>query len=160
MRASIDVHVHARRPWAPAPARLRAWALSALSAEPSSMLSIRVVGACAARRLNARFRGRDYATNVLSFPGAGLTPDGTRWLGDVVICAPVVAREARAQRKDIHAHWAHMTVHGVLHLLGFDHLNERDARHMEAREVRLLSKAGFANPYRPCSKAALRKKAA
>ncbi len=112
-------------------------------------LSIRIVGAAESRRLNAAWRGKDKPTNVLSFP-SGVTR-GTAGepypLGDLIICAPVVAREAREQAKTPAAHWAHMVVHGVLHLLGYDHEIDRDAQVMEARERNLLAKFGYSNPY-------------
>jgi probable rRNA maturation factor len=111
------------------------------------LLSIRVVGAARSRSLNAHFRQKDKSTNVLSFSGAGLTPDGVNHLGELVICAPVVAREASAQDKSAESHWAHMTVHGVLHLLGLDHERDAEARKMEAREVQILDRLGFSNPY-------------
>lgn len=135
-------------------------------------LTIRIVGAAESRALNRTFRGKDKPTNVLSFPyeGSGLgarnlgkmkfgrhgfglsraprlTPHAPAELGDLAICAPVVAREAREQGKDARAHWAHMVVHGVLHLLGYDHENDRDAKAMESREVKILSQFGYANPY-------------
>ena len=111
------------------------------------VLSVRVVGMARSRSLNARYRHKDKPTNVLSFGGAGLSPDGKQYLGELVICAPVVAREAVTQGKSVEAHWAHMTVHGVLHLLGFDHEHGEDARKMEAREVQILDRLGFSNPY-------------
>jgi probable rRNA maturation factor len=110
-------------------------------------VSVRVVGAARSRHLNLRYRGRDRPTNVLSFGGAGPLPDGRLDLGEIVICAPVVAREASAQAKSAEAHWAHLTVHGVLHLLGFDHEQGADARKMEGREIQILDRLGFSNPY-------------
>ena len=89
----------------------------------------------------------DKATNVLSFTGAGAAPDDRLFLGELVICAPVVAQEARAQDKTLAAHWAHMTVHGVLHLLGFDHERTSEARKMTAREIQILDRLGFSDPY-------------
>lgn len=113
-------------------------------------LTIRVVGAAESRKLNRTWRGKDKPTNVLSFPalpvGNGrheLVPE----LGDLAICAPVVAREAREQGKPAQAHWAHMVVHGVLHLLGYDHEVDRDAQIMEAREADILAGLGYSNPY-------------
>jgi len=110
-----------------------------------------MVGRAESRRLNGRFRGRDKATNVLSFPAAPL-PAGAaaaaRPLGDLVICPPVLRAEARAQQKTLRAHWAHLVVHGMLHLLGYDHERSRDARRMERREIAVLRRLGFANPYR------------
>lgn len=113
-----------------------------------SELNILVVGRAAGRRYNRQFRGRDYATNVLSFPYEPAPGEHSGLLGDLVICAPVVAREAREQRKDARDHFAHMTIHGVLHLLGYDHEDERDAERMEALETRILAGLGIADPYR------------
>jgi probable rRNA maturation factor len=118
----------------PRPAALRAWARG------GSAITLRIVGAREGRRLNLLYRKKDKATNVLSFPYG----DGR---GDVVLCHPVIAREARAQGKTVAAHYAHMVVHGILHLRGYDHEKKRDARRMEAREVRLLRRLGFPDPY-------------
>jgi len=110
-------------------------------------LSIRIVGSREGRAMNRRYRGRDYATNVLSFP-AELPPGvGPPLLGDIVISAPVVVREAREQGKSAHDHYAHLAVHGVLHLLGYDHRRERDAMRMETLETRTLASLGIADPY-------------
>ena len=118
----------------PRAAALRAYAGSA------SGVTIRIVGEREGRRLNSKFRKKQKATNVLSFPyGSGS--------GDVVLCHPVIAREARAQGKTVAAHYAHLVVHGILHLRGYDHEKKRDARRMEAREVRLLRRLGFPDPY-------------
>ncbi|MGH8305488.1 MAG: rRNA maturation RNase YbeY, partial [Steroidobacteraceae bacterium] len=114
-------------------------------------LGVRVVGAAESRRLNARFRGRDAPTNVLSFPAARL-PRAVRAclrpLGDLVICPRILRGEARAQQKTLRAHWAHLVVHGSLHLIGYDHEHARQARRMERREIAVLRRLGFANPYR------------
>jgi probable rRNA maturation factor len=110
-------------------------------------LSIRVVGMMRSRSLNARYRHRDRPTNVLSFGGAGRLPDGSTDAGELVICAPLVAREAALQSKRPLAHWAHLTVHGVLHLLGFDHVGRAETGRMEALEVQILDRLGFSNPY-------------
>lgn len=117
---------------------------SAVRAAPDASLSIRVVGTAESRRLNRTWRGKDKPTNVLSFPAPATQ---SPLLGDLAICAPVVAREAREQGKSAQAHWAHMVVHGVLHLLGYDHELDRDAAVMEARETALLANFGYANPY-------------
>lgn len=111
------------------------------------VVSVRAVGSAGSRSLNARYRGKDRPTNVLSFEGPGEMPDGSRILGELVICAPVVAREARAQGKSAESHWAHMTVHGVLHLLGFEHERDAEARKMAAQEIQILDRLGFSNPY-------------
>jgi probable rRNA maturation factor len=109
---------------------------------------VRVVGKTASRSLNARYRGKNKPTNVLSFAGSGASPDGRYFLGELVICAAVVAAEAAAQGKSFGAHWAHMTVHGILHLRGFDHAAAADAMKMEAAEVQILDRLGFSDPYR------------
>ena len=111
------------------------------------VLSVRVVGQGRSRSLNAHFRRKNKPTNVLSFSGAGSAPDGRYFLGELVICAPVVAREAEAGGKSLRAHWAHMTIHGVLHLQGFDHEAAREAAKMAAREIQILDRLGFSDPY-------------
>ena len=140
------------RVWSPPLAELTAWIRAALGRRADGgELVLRVVGAAESRRLNARFRGRDAPTNVLSFPAAQLPAArarGPRPLGDLVICARLLASEARAQGKTLRAHWAHLVVHGALHLIGYDHEVARDARRMERREVAVLRHLGFANPYR------------
>jgi probable rRNA maturation factor len=147
-RLELDVTYAARRPWAPRPVQFRTWAEAALRGRSrSSVLSVRVVGAARSRSLNARYRRKDKPTNVLSFGGAGWSPDGVNHLGELVICAPVVAHEAVSQGKSREAHWAHMTVHGVLHLLGFDHEHRAGALEMEAMELQILDRLGFSNPY-------------
>ncbi len=157
-RLELDVTFAARRPWAPRRAEFERWAVATLRERGlrtrvprgdarAAALSIRVVGAARSRTLNARYRNKDRPTNVLSFGGAGRMPDGSTDLGELVICAPVVAREASAQGKREAAHWAHLTVHGLLHLLGFDHEGPREARKMEAVEIQILDRLGFSNPY-------------
>src|SRR5690348_14121715 len=141
MAAKLDVNVSyaARRPWVPRRGHFKRWAAAALSGfKRSAVLSVRVVGADRSRSLNRRYRKKDRPTNVLSFGGPGFCPDGMNYLGELVICAPVVAREALAQGKSTESHWAHLTVHGVLHLLGYDHELQADARTMAAREVQIL----------------------
>jgi probable rRNA maturation factor len=145
----LDVSYAARRPWVPSSRQMAGWARAALAPVRRSMvLSVRVVGRARSRSLNAHYRHKDKPTNVLSFGGAGRVPDGRYFLGELVICAPVVAQEAREQRKALESHWAHMTVHGVLHLLGFDHEVESEAVKMAAREVQILDRLGFSDPYR------------
>jgi len=140
----VQLSYRTRRPWAPGPASLRRWARLA-AGRRAGEIGIRVVGSRESRLLNGRWRGRDKPTNVLSFP-AGTELRG-RQLGDVVVCAPVVAREAREQGKALPAHWAHMIVHGTLHLLGFDHERATDALRMESRERALLARLGIEDPY-------------
>ena len=102
--------------------------------------TLRIVGAAEGRRLNAQYRRKPYPTNVLSFPYE-------KGGGDVVLCHPVIAREARAQRKTLAAHYAHLVLHGLLHLRGYEHEKKREAERMERIEIRLLARAGFGNPY-------------
>jgi probable rRNA maturation factor len=111
-------------------------------------LGVRVVGRTESRRLNARYRGRDKPTNVLSFPAVELPVGPIRPLGDLVICPDVLRAEAREQHKSLRAHWAHLVVHGALHLVGYDHEVPADASRMERREVTVLRRLGFPNPYR------------
>jgi probable rRNA maturation factor len=120
----------------PGVALLTRWARAA---SPLGDVTLRIVGEREGRALNRRFRRRDYATNVLSF-AYGRT-------GDIVLCHPVIAREARAQKKSVRAHYAHLVVHGVLHLRGHAHDDKASARRMEAREIRILQRFGLADPY-------------
>jgi probable rRNA maturation factor len=110
---------------------------------------VRIVGPAASRRLNREFRGKDAPTNVLSFPSSPEERRHAASLGDLVVCARVVAVEARAQGKPWLAHWAHMVVHGVLHLHGYDHEARRDALEMERLEVEILGRFGYQDPYQP-----------
>jgi probable rRNA maturation factor len=150
---TLDLHL-SRSPGVPArgiPQRASfiAWVEAALSGarrRKATELSIRLVGTEEGRRMNRQYRQRDYATNVLSFPV--VLPPGVRLplIGDLVICADVVEREALAQSKSLREHYAHMTIHGTLHLLGFDHEQEADAERMEALERRILAGLGMADP--------------
>ncbi len=127
---------------------IRRWVRAALSGRRTeAALTVRIVGAEEGAALNGRFRGKKGPTNVLSFASAGLEAIDPHFLGDVVICAPVVAHEAREQGKVPEAHWAHLVVHGVLHLLGYDHDRSRRAALMEGLEIEILAGLGFADPY-------------
>jgi probable rRNA maturation factor len=129
--------------------QLARWASAALGARArGSQLSILLVGAAASRALNARYRHRDRPTNVLSFPASAAARRQSGLLGDLVICPALLRTEARAQGRSLAAHWAHLVVHGTLHLVGFDHERDADARRMQRREVRVLRALGFPNPYR------------
>ena len=122
----------------PAQARFRKWVLAA--AKGPTQVTVRLVGAAEASRLNFAYRGKDYATNVLTFayePG----------LGDIVLCPSVIAREAREQGKPLESHYAHLTVHAMLHLRGYDHARAAEAARMERAEIRILRALGHANPY-------------
>lgn len=125
----------------PTNAQFKRWVRAALRVDTS--LTIRIVDEAEGRQLNADYRGKAYATNVLTFP---LTETPVL-MGDIVICAPVVVAEALAQHKPLLAHYAHMTVHGVLHLHGYDHEVDAQAELMEAMEVAIMHRLGFANPY-------------
>lgn len=129
----------------------RSWLRDAFTDTLRGELAIRIVAEDEGRALNHRYRGRAAATNVLSFAGADVPADADasmpRHLGDIVLCAPVIAREAAEQRKPPAAHWAHLAIHGVLHLTGFDHEDAAEARLMERREAELLARLGFGNPY-------------
>jgi probable rRNA maturation factor len=129
---NVTVQYAVPRRGVPTAALLRKWARSA----SSNPLTLRIVGEREGRELNRRFRNVDRATNVLSFH-----------TGDVVLCHPVVRREALAQGKSVAAHYAHLVVHGVLHLRGYAHEKKRDAARMEAREIRILRRVGITNPY-------------
>jgi probable rRNA maturation factor len=139
-----------RRGWVPSANLVARWAAAALGRRAgSSEISVLLVGAARSRALNAHYRGQDHATNVLSFPAQPASAtSGARLLGDLVICPAVLRREARAQHKRERDHWAHLVVHGVLHLIGFDHERDADAERMERREVRALRALGVTNPYR------------
>ena len=123
------------------------------AAERDLQLTVRFVGAREGRALNRRFRQRDYPTNVLTFispaieSARGSKGKSVPLAGDIVLCAPVVMREARAQGKALAAHYAHLVVHGVLHLQGYDHDQPRDAERMETRERTILQELGYADPY-------------
>lgn len=143
----VSVQYAAPRRGVPSAGSLRRWADAALADRPGDV-TLRVVGSGEGRALNKRYRSRDYATNVLSFPAAPL-PDGSRPIrGDLVLCAPVIAREAQEQGKPPAAHWAHMVVHGCLHLGGHDHEHDAEAAAMEDEERRILATLGYPDPYR------------
>lgn len=127
----------------PSRAQVRRWVAAAL--EHDAEITVRLVDADEARALNHDFRHKDYAPNVLTFEYGELSPGVLG--GDVVICAPVVEREAREQGRPLKNHYAHMTVHGVLHLQGYDHLDPADADIMEAREIAILKRFRIPNPY-------------
>ncbi|WP_336366278.1 rRNA maturation RNase YbeY [Marinobacter sp. C2H3] len=131
----------------PTAALFERWAGAAWLGDSPSEVTIRIVGALESQTLNHEYRGKDKPTNVLSFPfeaPAGIT---VPLAGDLVICAPVVAHEAEQQRKTPEAHWAHMVVHGMLHLQGYDHVDDDDAEVMENLEIRLMHQLGYPNPY-------------
>ena len=125
----------------PTAAQFRKWAKQALRSDAE--IALRVVDETEGRQLNHDYRGKDYATNVLTFPLA----EEPLLMGDIVLCAPVVAREAEAQQKPLLAHYAHLTVHGVLHLQGYDHETDAEAEVMETLETEIITRMGYADPY-------------
>jgi len=149
MSLDLDLQMISASPRVPAARAFERWAEAALEGcQASTELTIRIVDEAESADLNLRFRGKQGPTNVLSFPFE--TPPGmppTDLIGDLAICAPVVERESREQGKGLEAHWAHMVVHGVLHLLGYDHLDDVQAMEMETLETRILCGLGYPYPY-------------
>ena len=162
-RLRVEAQIAVRRPWVPARAALRRWADAAhvaargrrpgrarrAAVERPASVCIRIVGAAESRRLNRLYRGKDQPTNVLSFPASSTERELGGTLGDLVICATVVSAESREQDKERAAHWAHMVVHGILHLHGHDHETRCEAAAMERLEVEILRGFGYQNPYQP-----------
>lgn len=160
--AEVDVHAPVREPLlrlttqkalnaadkaiAPRKHQLRRWAQAALLGGVAEV-TIRLVGGSEGRELNREYRGKDYATNVLTFVYDEIAAGEAPLMGDLVLCVPVVEREAREQGKALEAHFAHLVVHGMLHLQGFDHEDAADAERMEACETEILAGLGFADPY-------------
>lgn len=153
MNVQVDVQQAADETSALSSTDISRWVervLEATGGHAGAELSVRVVDATEMQQLNKAYRGKDKATNVLSFPVgdiAGLPGDAAAPLGDLVICASVVRAEAESQGKRLADHWAHMIVHGTLHLLGFDHEEDDQAADMEGREIEILRTHGVANPY-------------
>jgi len=148
MTAALEVQRASESRSPPTKARLRAYAEAAIAGQRDEAgLVIRIVDEPESQALNRQYRGIDKPTNVLSFPFEAPPHVPSRHIGDLVICAPVVEREAAEQGKPLEAHWAHMVVHGVLHLLGYDHQTDADAETMEGLEIAILGRLGFPNPY-------------
>jgi probable rRNA maturation factor len=154
---TVDVQIASSVESIPDEKSIHSWIEEAISSsgragESSREISVRVVDQEEGRTLNNQFRQQDKATNVLSFPAvgageSGLPPELSQSLGDIVICGPVVEREAAEQDKEVASHWAHLLVHGALHLLGFDHETDADADAMEKLETKILATRGIADPY-------------
>jgi len=140
---ALAVQFASRLPNLPVEKDVRRWVRAALDCPAE--ITVRIVNGAEGRNLNSAFRGKDYATNVLTF--VYNEPGSAHLMGDIVLCAPVVAREAREQGKPLAAHYAHLVVHGVLHLTGLDHERPAQARRMEACETRILAALGIADPY-------------
>lgn len=148
MAIILDIQSASSSEDAPDEQSIKRWVSAALHLKAGDTeLSIRIVDEPEAKTLNETYRGASGPTNVLSFPFDEKTPEPLPLIGDIVICAPVVAREAEEQNKALNAHWAHMIIHGVLHLLGYDHQNETDANLMESLETEIMQGLGFPPPY-------------
>lgn len=140
----IDIQNESSHQEIPADDDLIAWTRAALLTE-SAEITIRIVDETESAELNATYRHKTGPTNVLSFPF--MMDTGTILHGDIVICAPIVNQEAHEQLKSVKDHWAHLTVHGILHLQGFDHIKDADAEEMEKLEIAILATLDIANPY-------------
>ena len=148
MAIILDIQSASSTEDAPDEQSMQRWVSAAIvSKTGDTELSIRIVDERESQELNQTFRGSSGPTNVLSFPFDAEIPEPLSLIGDVVICAPVVAREAEQQNKELKAHWAHMIVHGVLHLQGYDHQNDTEAVIMETLETEIMQKLGFPPPY-------------
>lgn len=148
VRLKLEIQYATRAAGVPARPMFRKWVRAALMHDAE--IGLRVVDEAEGRDLNRDFRGKDYATNVLTFAygeSAPGTRPGTRLTGDIVLCAPILENEANQQSKSLIAHYAHLTVHGVLHLQGYDHEREAEASAMEQRETEILRKLGYSDPY-------------
>ena len=139
----IDIQIASKLAGIPGRRAFKKWLLAALPGPAE--LTLRVVNAAEGRNLNSAFRGKDYPTNVLTF--VYHEKKSSVLIGDIVLCAPILAREAREQGKTLESHYAHLTVHGVLHLAGMDHEGDRAANAMEKKEMASLHALGYANPY-------------
>ena len=147
MTIQLDVQYGIKNKNVPEASKFQTWADKIPSIKNEPFVCLRIVDEKEARELNCRYRNVDKATNVLSFPASIPNEVGLNFLGDVVICAPIVYQEAIEQNKDINSHWAHLLIHGILHLQGYAHDNEKCAAAMEAIEVDTLHKLGIENPY-------------
>ncbi len=149
MSIILDFQLASSASGIPSEAQFQQWLNAAVTPfQEVAEVTIRIVDEAESQQLNFDYREKDKPTNVLSFPfQQPLGIEELPLLGDLVICVQVVAREAAEQNKALDAHWAHMVVHGSLHLLGFDHITEDEAQEMEAEEIQILADLGFANPY-------------
>lgn len=139
-RVALSVQFITKATNLPTRQKFRQWVLAAITQDAE--ITLRIVDAEEARALNKQYRGKDYATNVLTFP-----LNDVPLMGDIVLCAPVIAQEAADQEKTLEAHYAHLTVHGILHLQGYDHENNEDALKMEQLETQIVTNLGYPAPY-------------
>ncbi|MDE1461846.1 rRNA maturation RNase YbeY [Spartinivicinus poritis] len=150
MSVSVDIQIASECQGIPPSEQFTQWATAAVYGHKAiAELSIRVVDETESAELNFAYRQKHGPTNVLSFPAELPEAVELPLLGDLAICAPVVFREAAEQNKSLEAHWAHMVIHGTLHLLGFDHINDKDAEIMESLETKILMELDYPNPYQP-----------
>jgi len=149
MSFRIDIEINSTSSKIPTIEQIEQWISAALHSDELSdaEVSVYIVDEAESQDLNFQYRGKDKSTNVLSFPADIPDEVGVPLLGDLVVCAPVVEREAHEQGKSLDAHWAHMLVHGTLHLLGYDHIEDDEAEVMEALETRLITQLNFPAPY-------------
>lgn len=145
----LDLLIECQTDFLPSPEDFLTWARLALkpTEEHHSELSVKIINNQKSAELNERYRRKPYATNVLSFPYRGPTLPAYRVYGDLVLCAPVIATEALAQQISVQDHWAHIFIHGCLHLIGYDHINPEEAEEMENKEIAILANLNIANPY-------------
>lgn len=145
---NVEVHIqNAANAEIPDESEIQAWASASLQSAPPAHVTLRVVNISEMQQLNKQFRHKDKPTNVLSFPNAAPKDLSDGFIGDIVLCHDVIAEEAIAQDKDLQQHWAHMVIHSMLHLQGFDHQHPDEANIMEAKEIELLEQFGIPNPY-------------
>lgn len=149
MSYQIDIEINSSNSQIPTADNIERWISAALSSDKlaEAEVSVYIVDEAESQSLNAQYRGKNKPTNVLSFPADIPEEVGIPLLGDLVVCAPVVAREAEEQGKSLEAHWAHMLVHGTLHLLGYDHIEDDEAEAMESLETELITQMNFPAPY-------------
>lgn len=149
MSYQIDIDINSQSPCIPSQQKCETWISAVLQHQNlhTAEVSIYIVDEEEGQQINSQYRDKDYPTNVLSFPADIPEEVGVPLLGDLIVCAPIVEREAKEQQKDLEAHWAHMLVHGCLHLLGYDHLEDNEADLMEGLETHIIQQLGFPPPY-------------
>lgn len=149
MAYQIDIESNSASQQIPDTAELERWISAALCSQQfeDAEVSVYIVDEEEGQELNAQYRSKDYPTNILSFPADIAEEVGIPLLGDLVVCAPVVEREAHEQGKTLQAHWAHMLIHGTLHLVGFDHIDDDEAETMETLETQIVTGLGYPAPY-------------